>query len=331
MAGTSQGSDVESVRHLGGTLAESPKVTASAGGGLGEGIPAGGSKRESKADLARIELARGLEQQEGDAAQSILRQTSKQKRRRRQSMVKMMQKRVFVDDWTYTFESTVRFTIPLMLFFGWVVYLVIAVSTLLATVQRDNERMVTLQRLAIDCVDYIRLGQDVGFLTPTSNVTRGLRQAAAEEIEGRIIDVLRRVTVGGDFEDESTGLSTSLSTIEDTFPRRILFQEACFGSPEYDACVVAGEDILELQGLVFGFIDPRTRTFTRSMRDGATTAIYSMSQGIRQFIGGRGSPDLFPSANSNYSPFINPIYLQLLLLTSGFAQPHLHDSLRRVA
>jgi len=246
-------------------------------------------------------------------------------------MVKMMQKRVFVDDWTYTFESTVRFTIPLMLFFGWVVYLVIAVSTLLATVQRDNERMVTLQRLAIDCVDYIRLGQDVGFLTPTSNVTRGLRQAAAEEIEGRIIDVLRRVTVGGDFEDESTGLSTSLSTIEDTFPRRILFQEACFGSPEYDACVVAGEDILELQGLVFGFIDPRTRTFTRSMRDGATTAIYSMSQGIRQFIGGRGSPDLFPSANSNYSPFINPIYLQLLLLTSGFAQPHLHDSLRRVA
>ena len=81
---------------------------------------------------------------------------------------------------------------------------------------------------------------------------------------------------------------------------------------------------------MFGFVDPRTRTFTRSMRNGAKTAIYSLAQGLRQFIGGR-HPDIYPGQTPNFNPFTNPVYIQLLLLCTELAQPHLHDSLRRVA
>ena len=205
---------------------------------------------DAKADLARLELARGLGQSDanidtGNSSPAKRTESGSRRKKRRHRMARVLQKREFRDNWTFTLQSTIRFTVPLMLFFGWVLYLVIMVTTLLNQVMRYNERMVTLQRMAIDSVDYVRIAQNVGFLAPT-NVTRARDQAIAEEIEGRMLQTLQKVTIGGEVVDEATGLTTTLGSLEHEYPKRLLFDEACFESPDLDGCLRAGESTLEL-------------------------------------------------------------------------------------
>ena len=121
-------------------------------------------------------------------------------------------------------------------------------------------------------MDSVRLVRSSGdFMFAGSNVSRNALRDSIMELEGRLLETSNRVIVGGRFTDESTGLETNLRPIDDEVGKRIMLEDACFGSSQYEVCREIGDGV---------------------MRTGARNALIAVVRTERAILDGLQPPDL---------------------------------------
>jgi len=184
----------------------------------------------------------------------------------------------FDDNWSFTAWTSIRLLAPIALFFSWVIYLVIGMAVLLGHVAESNQRMVTMYRLAIDAVDLVRDAQDVVATDPTSLSGKEYLLGAMGELEGRILQNMERVTIGGQYYDDSTRLRYSLESLSDPDVATIMLDDVCYGVPDAYVleCRDSGNSGLSLARISTESQDPLAQSFTKSMGSGAVQAIESV-------------------------------------------------------